>query len=117
MVSVLIPYWIAVFRIKGDLEITPEYAEMLLKAPDMDVVNTPYNDLICITGSFFLVFFAPGNLHFQLFAGLAFFAAFTYAVARKRLLAWQTSITLGDRYLHDTASCLWSLPLGLLAAN
>jgi len=116
-VSVWVPYWIGILRIKCDTRITPAHADKLLQAPDMDVVNTPYNDLICVTSSFTLVFFAPANLHIRLFAWLVFFAFFSYIQARKRLLSWQTAIAIGDRSLHDAASYLWALPLSMLAAN
>lgn len=117
MATILLPYWVGIFRVKGDHRITLEHSERLLRSEDMDVVNTPYNDLVCITSSFMLVFFAPTNLHIQLFAMLAFFAGFTYVIARKRLLHWSSCTRIGDMSLHRAVSYLWSLPLALLAAN
>eukprot|EP00930_Biecheleria_cincta_P004899 TRINITY_DN105828_c0_g1_i1.p1 TRINITY_DN105828_c0_g1~~TRINITY_DN105828_c0_g1_i1.p1 ORF type:complete len:935 (-),score=133.36 TRINITY_DN105828_c0_g1_i1:87-2867(-) len=115
--TILVPYWVGIMRVKGDRRIGQELAGRLLEAGEMDVVNTPYNDLICITGSFIIVFFAPAGMHCPLFLMLALFAVLTYVIARKRVLAWETATYLGNRTLHDLMSYLWAWPLALLAAN
>eukprot|EP00930_Biecheleria_cincta_P026390 TRINITY_DN18607_c0_g1_i1.p1 TRINITY_DN18607_c0_g1~~TRINITY_DN18607_c0_g1_i1.p1 ORF type:complete len:394 (-),score=38.89 TRINITY_DN18607_c0_g1_i1:161-1288(-) len=117
LLSIWFAYWIGIFRIKTDTRITPAQAEMMMQSAEMDVVNTPYNDLLCITASFMVVFLAPTRTHVELFGWLMFFSVFTYIQARKRFLSWNTFAELGDKSLHDTMSYLWALPMALLAAN
>jgi len=117
IVSVLLPYWIGIFRVKGDMRITPQHAERLLVAGEIDVINTPYSDMIAITTQFMLVFLAPSSIHTKLFGWLLFQSCFTYLQARVRITRWQTATTIGSDKLHKQVSYLWAIPLGFLAAN
>eukprot|EP00930_Biecheleria_cincta_P039519 TRINITY_DN27165_c0_g1_i1.p1 TRINITY_DN27165_c0_g1~~TRINITY_DN27165_c0_g1_i1.p1 ORF type:complete len:1344 (+),score=179.91 TRINITY_DN27165_c0_g1_i1:34-4065(+) len=116
-ITILVPYWVGILRVKADRRISRGHAERLLQAPEIDIVNTPYTDLICNATVFMLCFLAPSNVHKILMPALAFFAVFTYLMARKRILSWQTAVTIGTDDLHRLESYLWALPLGLLAAN
>eukprot|EP00927_Polykrikos_kofoidii_P066669 TRINITY_DN62226_c0_g1_i1.p1 TRINITY_DN62226_c0_g1~~TRINITY_DN62226_c0_g1_i1.p1 ORF type:complete len:954 (-),score=77.92 TRINITY_DN62226_c0_g1_i1:85-2757(-) len=115
--SVFLPYWIGILRIMGDVRITPEHAERLLLAGEMDIINTPYNDMIAITTQFMMVFLAPAGIHTRLFLWLLFQTCLTYVLARWRFTRWQTATTVGTNRLHTDVSYLWAIPLGLLAAN
>jgi len=116
MATLLLPYWLGIWRIKQDTRISSEHAERLLVAGDIDIVNPPYCDMICCTTTFFLTFFVPTNIHWKMFLALIFFAVFLYSQNRIRILRWQTTAYFGTQELHRLESYLFALPLGTLAA-
>ncbi|CAE8688559.1 unnamed protein product [Polarella glacialis] len=116
MMTVLLPYWISIWRVKRDTRITAEHSERLMEAPPADIINPPYCDIICATSTFMLTFLAPSSTHWKLYLALLFFAVFVYLINRVRILRWQSAAQFNTSDLHIAESYLWALPLALLAA-
>jgi len=113
---VLVPFLVGTWRIKQDSRISAEYAERLMEAAEIDIVNPPYGDMVVTSAVFVVCFFAPGRNSWKLFMAYLIFAVFLYCQNRWRLLRWQTMCYFGTRDLHVSESYLWGLPLGILAA-
>ncbi|CAE8621589.1 unnamed protein product [Polarella glacialis] len=114
--TVLLPLWIGILRVKSDSRISPDHAERLLIAGEVDIVNPYLCDLIVVTSTFCFTFIAPGKDHWKLFAALLVFACLTYIINRVRILRWQSATAFSTSALHGAECYLWGLPLGLLAA-
>jgi len=114
--TVLLPLWVGIWRVKTDMDITPEQAERMLMAPEIDIINPPLCDIVVITATFFATFMAPGRSHAFIFAGLFAFAAVTFAVNHVRILRWQSATLYSSWVLNRCEAYLWGLPLAVLAA-
>ena len=97
--TVFLTFWLGLWRVGVDPRIGRSYAERLMMAPEMDLVNPAYNDLICTTSAFFVTFFAPSVLHWKLFGCLVVWSAFLYCQNRYRLLRWQTFTPMSTKLL------------------
>lgn len=117
MASVLLPYMVAMLRIKRDSRISEKHAERLLAAPPLDIVSPPYCDIVLLPSVFLLTFLAPSRVHWKLFLALLGWVIFLYPQVRLRMLRYQAPTFLATNELHQLESYLWALPVGLLAAT
>lgn len=115
--ALLVPYVVAVLRIKRDKKITPEMAEEALLAPDNDIINPAYNDIIGTSSIVcFSFLFAPSFGHKILFPLLIVQCFVIYLQSRFKVLRWMSHTLFFSKSLHDCESMFWALPLGFLAA-
>jgi len=117
VLSVFLPYWLGIWRIKRDKRINEEYAEDLMIAGEVDPVTSPYCDSIVTTSVFLFVFLFPNEkLAWQFALALLFFPCLLYIINRIRILRWQSATYLSTNYNNKLEMYMWSLPLGILAA-
>lgn len=116
LATMLLPYWIGVWRVKSDPRIDSRMAERIMVGGDIDIINPPYCDIICCTATMFLTLMLPTSYQSTLFMWLWFFAVFLYWLNRKRILRWHSHTEFNSRKVDVTEAHLWSFPLALLAA-
>jgi len=116
LATMLLPYWIGVWRVKSDPRIDSRMAERIMVGGDIDIINPPYCDIICCTATMFLTLMLPTSYQSTLFMWLWFFALFLYWLNRKRILRWHSHTEFNSRKVDIAEAHLWSFPLALLAA-
>jgi len=115
--TVFLPFWLGLWRVKSDKSISKQHAERILISNEVDIVNPAYTDMICTTSVFCWTLWSPHSKHWQLFLAMAFFIVLLYWQTRIRILRWQSRSFFGSAKLSRVQGFLWSIPLGILAAN
>jgi len=114
---IFVIYLVGMWRVKRDRRITKQQAEKLMVAPQTDIVNPPYCDIICTTTIIVFTFtMSPSSQHRFIFPMLLVAATVLYVQCRFRILRWESRSHYGNRGLHDVEAFYWAIPLGLLAA-
>lgn len=86
-------------------------------APEVDITNPSYGDIVATTSVFISMFFVPSRDHWKISMAYLVFGGFLYVQMRYKILRWQSASCYGTKDEHVTTSYLWALPLGILAAS
>jgi hypothetical protein len=115
--TVCVAFWLGVWRVKSDRSISKQHAERILMAPEIDIINPPYADMICTTSVFAWTLWSPNSRHWILFLAFTCWVALLYFQNRLRILRWQTRAHFGSPDPSNTQAYLWSVPVGVLAGT
>merc|ERR1719387_3233609 len=115
--TLVAPYLLAKLRVRIDPTVSRRHTCELLAAPDADIINPPYCDIMVNCSLVFLTLFVPSLESWWILAQLTISLICLYWVYKARLLRVHRRRPLLNRNLDWVASRLWVLPLSALALN